>query len=57
MIPAEHYYIVIKNERTLVVSLNFDRVKQGEKKNMINIGEFYYKGVPKVFIINTNYLY
>lgn len=45
---------IIKNKRTLVVSLDFDRVKQGKNHN---IGEFYYKGVPKVFIINTNYLY
>lgn len=29
MIPAEHDYIVIKNERILLVSLDFDRVKQG----------------------------
>lgn len=35
MIPAEHDYIVIKNERTLVVSLDFDRVKQGRKKIII----------------------
>lgn len=47
-------YSIIKNERTLVVSLDFDRVKQGKNHN---IGEFYYKGVCQKFLLLIQTIY